>query len=69
MLPSQRTLHDYKNAIRNQAGFNPAIVEQLKEDTKSFSGSSDAEVVHKVVPLTLLLNHVSFGFFYPPLIL
>ena len=30
-LPSWRTLRDYKNAIKPQSGFNPAVIPQLIE--------------------------------------
>ena len=37
-LPSRRTLRDYQNAIKPQAGFNPAVIEQLNQITSSFKG-------------------------------
>lgn len=37
VLPSQRTLRDYRNHIRPERGFNHAVVNKLKEDTKGFS--------------------------------
>ena len=33
ILPSQRTLRDYKNAIKPKQGFNPEVIEELKEAT------------------------------------
>ncbi|XP_047122320.1 uncharacterized protein LOC124805854 [Hydra vulgaris] len=36
-LPSRRTLRDYKNAIRPSVGFNPAVIAELKENTKDLS--------------------------------
>ena len=36
VLPSQRRLRDYRNAIRPQAGFQEAVVEELKEQTNSY---------------------------------
>ena len=37
VLPSLRTLRDYKNYIRPTRGFNPAIVSELAEKTANFS--------------------------------
>ena len=37
-LPSSRTLRDYKNAIKPQAGFNPAVIDQLKTMVKDYRG-------------------------------
>ena len=37
VLPSLRTLRDYKNYIRPQRGFNKSIIEELSEKTKLFS--------------------------------
>ena len=37
VLPSLRTLRDYKNYIRPNRGFNRAIIEELSEKTKLFS--------------------------------
>jgi hypothetical protein len=31
VLPSQRTLRDYRNYIKPQTGFNPKVVEDLKK--------------------------------------
>ena len=36
VLPSQRRLKDYRNAIRPQRGFNKEIVEGVKSLTKSY---------------------------------
>jgi len=36
ILPSQRRLKDYRNAIRPQRGFNQQIVEELKSLTESY---------------------------------
>ena len=37
VLPSQRTLRDYKNYIRPERGFNPKVIEELALKTKDFS--------------------------------
>ena len=37
ILPSRRRLRDYKNYIRPQHGFNPEIIDELAQKTKSFS--------------------------------
>ena len=37
-LPSRRTLRDYKNAIRPNAGFNPAVVQELIKSTEKLEG-------------------------------
>ena len=37
VLPSLRTLRDYKNYIRPQRGFNPAVVSELQKKTELFS--------------------------------
>ena len=37
-LPSSRILRDYKNAIKPQAGFNPAVIDQLKVVVKDYRG-------------------------------
>jgi len=37
ILPSQRTLQDYKNVIRPERGFNPHIITDLKLKTSEFS--------------------------------
>ena len=39
ILPSQRTLRDYRNYIRPRQGFNPAVVKELATKTSSFSES------------------------------
>ena len=36
ILPSQRRLKDYRNAIRPQRGFNDEVVEELKSLTNSY---------------------------------
>ena len=36
VLPSQRTLRDYKNFILPNAGFNPDVIEELKRQTADF---------------------------------
>lgn len=36
VLPSQRHLKDYRNAIRPQRGFNKEILEELKSLTESY---------------------------------
>ena len=38
VLPSLRTLRDYKNYIKPTRGFNPAIITDLAEKTADFSG-------------------------------
>ena len=37
IMPSQRTLRDYKNYIRPTRGFNHLIAKELAEKTKNFS--------------------------------
>lgn len=37
-LPSQRTLRDYRNAIRPTVGFNPEVVQQLVERSREYTG-------------------------------
>ena len=37
-LPSCRTLHDYKNAIKPHAGFNPVVIKELIKTTELFTG-------------------------------
>ena len=37
ILPSQRRLRDYKNYIKPERGFNPKIIKELIQKTKSFS--------------------------------
>ena len=61
MLPSQRTLRDYKNVIRHQAGFNTAVVEHLKEDTKSFN-PLNPEHFHPYFPISLAILGLNFFF-------
>ena len=39
VLPSLRTLRDYKNYIRPQRGFNPEVIDELRKKTELFSGS------------------------------
>ena len=39
ILPSLRTLRDYKNYIRPKRGFNDKVVEELKQKTAEFSDS------------------------------
>ena len=34
VLPSQRTLRDYKNAVKPKRGFNPEVIEELKQATQ-----------------------------------
>lgn len=34
VLPSQRTLKDYRNFIKPQCGFNPKVIKELREQTK-----------------------------------
>ena len=36
VLPSQRTLKDYRNCIRPKAGFQEEVIEELKEMTNSY---------------------------------
>ena len=38
VLPSRRTLRDYKNAIRPTAGFNPEIIAELSKTTDKLQG-------------------------------
>ena len=39
VLPSRRTLRDYRNAIRPKVGFiNPDVVKELKNVTKDLNG-------------------------------
>ena len=38
ILPSRRTLQDYKNAITPQAGFNPDVIDELRKKCSSFVG-------------------------------
>jgi len=35
VLPCRRTLRDYKNAIRPSTGFNPEVIQELIDTTKS----------------------------------
>ncbi len=37
-LPSRRTLHDYRNVITPSVGFNPALIQELCQTTKSLTG-------------------------------
>ena len=37
-LPSMRTLRDYRNVITPSVGFNPAVIQELCQITKSLSG-------------------------------
>ena len=37
-LPSRRTLRDYRNVITPSVGFNPALVQELCQTTKSLTG-------------------------------
>ena len=37
VLPSQRTLRDYKNIIRPERGLNPALINDLAEKVKKFT--------------------------------
>ena len=39
VLPSLRTLRDYKNYIRPKKGFNPDVIKDLSEKTKPFSSA------------------------------
>ena len=34
VLPSQRTLRDYKNAVKAKRGFNPEVIDELKQATQ-----------------------------------
>ena len=36
ILPSQRTLRDYRNYIKPHVGFNGKVIEELKEQTESY---------------------------------
>ena len=36
LLPSLRTLRDYKNYIKPTRGFNPAVIKELATKTSSF---------------------------------
>ena len=45
VLPSQRTLRDYRNYIRPQQGFNPQIVKELSTKTKEFSDAEKYVVI------------------------
>ena len=38
ILPSQRVLKDYRNYIKPQCGFNPKVIEELKQQTNDFFG-------------------------------
>ena len=37
VLPSQRTLRDYKNIIRPERGFNPKLIQDLAEKVADFT--------------------------------
>ena len=37
VLPSQRTLLDYRNYIRPQRGFNEKVITELREKTEGFT--------------------------------
>lgn len=39
VLPSQRTLRDYRNYIRPKQGFNPEVIKEFSQKTKDFSSS------------------------------
>ncbi|XP_066926583.1 uncharacterized protein [Clytia hemisphaerica] len=39
VLPSQRTLRDYRNYIKPKQGFNPKVIKDLTDRTKNFSDS------------------------------
>ena len=38
VLPSRRTLTDYRNAIHPRVGFNPQVISELNNLTKTLSG-------------------------------
>ena len=38
ILPSRRTLRDYRNVIRPKVGFNPELINELKNVTKNLDG-------------------------------
>ena len=38
VLPSLRTLRDYRNYIKPTSGFNPDVIKDLKQKTEDFSG-------------------------------
>ena len=38
VLPSRKTLRDYRNAIRPKVGFNPDVINELKNVTKNLNG-------------------------------
>ena len=46
VLPSQRSLRDYKKYIHPQRGFNPNIINELKHEVEKFS---DVEKIYSVV--------------------
>ena len=37
VLPSRRTLRDYRNAIRPKVGFNPDVINELKNVAKNLN--------------------------------
>ena len=37
-LPSQRSLRDYRNAIRPREGFNSTVISELKQTVQKFEG-------------------------------
>ena len=39
VLPSQRTLRDYRNYIRPQQGFNPEVIKELSHKIRNFTSS------------------------------
>lgn len=45
VLPSRRTLRDYKNVIKPTVGFNSAIVEELTEIAKPFKKGHQQNIV------------------------
>ena len=45
ILPSKRTLRDYRNYIHPKTGFNPKIVQDLTEKTKMFSNAEKFIVI------------------------
>ena len=38
VLPSKRTLRDYRNAIKPNVGFNPPVIKELKRLTSTYKG-------------------------------
>ena len=45
VLPSQRTLRDYRNHIRPKRGFNAEIIKELTEQTKDFTDQEKYVVI------------------------